>query len=302
MPMPFLKNDVSHTLGGQVSFGGSRVEIAFAGGPYHFSGLSRLQAKCVLSRFYRMSYPAIEHSPEAMRTQCCALARSVFKPIDTRGWEYRLDLDPSRYAIQVAGPNFLAAFDVPAREAFLGTCLDGGEEFVSVVENFLRVAASYRLLEAGGALLHSAGIVQEGRAAVFFGHSGAGKTTLSTLSRRSGREVLSDELNALELREGAVFVRKVPFAGDYGGATSSTMVCPLFRLCRLIQGSSNRLERMRPAEALASMVAASPFVNADPHRLDILVRNLTRLTSAAPTYAFHFCLDEPIWPMLGGAP
>ena len=115
-------------------------------------------------------------------------------------------------------------------------------------------------------LLHSAGVVDAGSAWVFVGRSGAGKTTLAGSSLAAGREILSDDLNAVVPAPGGPRVAPVPFAGDHRG--SATEPVRLAALCRLVQGRRTLLEPMSGAEALSTLLAAAPFVNQDPHRLE----------------------------------
>ncbi len=60
------------------------------------------------------------------------------------------------------------------------------------------------LAHTNGLLLHASGAVIDGKAFVFAGHSGDGKTTLSRLLAAEGLELLSDERIALR-REGESF-------------------------------------------------------------------------------------------------
>jgi len=65
------------------------------------------------------------------------------------------------------------------------------------LDAFLRSLISWNLLESGGLMLHSSGIVLGGKAYVFPGRSGAGKSTLAKLALKAGAEVISDEINLL---------------------------------------------------------------------------------------------------------
>jgi len=65
------------------------------------------------------------------------------------------------------------------------------------LDAFLRSLISWNLLDTGGLMLHSAGLVLGGKAYVFPGKSGAGKSTLARLALGAGAEVISDEINLL---------------------------------------------------------------------------------------------------------
>ena len=65
-------------------------------------------------------------------------------------------------------------------------------------ENVLRVLLAFAALERGAVMLHSAALVAGNRAAVLFGHSGAGKSTSGAPALERGLSVISDDLNLLE--------------------------------------------------------------------------------------------------------
>ena len=67
------------------------------------------------------------------------------------------------------------------------------DSYLSVLDKFLRTAVTLRVIERGGCLFHAAAVVVDGKAYLFPGPSGAGKTTLSSLAR----DPLSDEICAV---------------------------------------------------------------------------------------------------------
>src|SRR5262249_12282362 len=141
------------------------------------------------------------HAPAAVRGSLYTAPASDFLPVDTRGWEYAMDFAHGERSVCLAGLHLMARLDwTPNLSPNLGGALwtsEEGELFPGIGENFLRVLVAYRLLELGGAVLHSAGVADGDGAFLFLGPSGAGKTTLSRQSEAQGRTVLSDDLNAL---------------------------------------------------------------------------------------------------------
>jgi hypothetical protein len=78
----------------------------------------------------------------------------------------------------------------------------------------LRLLCATLLLDAGGVMLHAAGVVVDGRALVFCGPSGCGKTTIARLAGR--RRVLSDETTALRPSGDGWRACATPFFGEGG--------------------------------------------------------------------------------------
>jgi hypothetical protein len=226
-----------------------------------------------------------------------------FLPVDARGWEYGLDCDWSPAAVRLAGLGLAARVDWRrgGLAGALWTCEDGGPRFPGVFENFLRVLVAYRLLELGGVVLHSAGVVRGGAAFLFLGRSGAGKTTVARLGLARGAEVLSDDLNALVPRAGGgCAVLKLPFTGDLGERRAAVPPVPLGALLRLQQDTTDALAPLSRAETLACMLTCAPFVNVDPHRREQLEGVLLSLLAAGapPALGLRFSLRGEFWSIL----
>jgi hypothetical protein len=190
----------------------------------------------------------------------------------------------------------------PALAGALWTPETAGEEWTSVCENYLRLLTAYRLLEEGGALLHSAGVSDGASAWLLLGPSGAGKTTASRLCLAAGGTVLSDDLNAVLFRDGRARLRKLPFTGDLGERTGGPESVPLRAVLRLAQGEAEGLRPLSPAAALAGLVAAAPFVNRDPFRREALLGVLERLARAVPAWEVTFAREGGLWAILRSIP
>jgi hypothetical protein len=277
-------------------WGERTLALDLAGGPYVFRGLGAEQEALARGHFSGFCLPA--GAPVAGAVDCHAMrvVDDEFSTFDVRGWEFTLDLDPTPDSVRIAGLGLMARLEWrPALRAAFWTAATGAG-FAGAIENVLRAIVSYRLLEVGGALLHSAGIVAEDGAWLFLGRSGAGKSTLARLSLDEGRSVLSDDLNAVVLEGNRCIVAPVPFAGDHRGL--GTERPRLTAICKLRQGSATRLDPLSPAEGLATMLAAAPFVNQDRHRLEPLLRNLEALLAGCRRHTATIALGAPVWDRL----
>jgi hypothetical protein len=287
-------------------WGDRAVELDLPGGPYFVSGLSAAQEEAVRQRFGSFYRPATEGENEGEENASLLFRAPAtdFLDIDTRGWEYTLDLAPSPHSVRVAGLRLMARLDwTPALTGALWTCVTEGEEWIGVFENYLRILTAYRLLEQDGVMLHSAGVTDGESAWLLLGPSGAGKTTTSRLCLERGATVLSDDLNAVRLGPSPLaplppHLEKLPFTGDLGDRSGGPAAYPLRAILRLRQGTGERLTPLTPGAALASLMAASPFVNHDPWRADALFGNLERLARQVPAWELTFSLEGGIWDMM----
>jgi hypothetical protein len=283
-------------------WGGRSLVLEVAGGPYLVAGLSAAQEDAARHKLGRLCREAATGAEVAIEVFQAPPADFVDR--DVRGWEYTLDMDYSLGSVLLAGLRLMARIDwTPGLAGGLWTSQAGGEEWTSVFENYFRVLAAYRLLEQGGAVLHSAGVTDGASAWLLLGPSGAGKTTSSRLCLARGGTVLSDDLNAVWLPpEEAPRLTWLPFTGDLGEPPGGPPSYPLAAVVRLLKGTEDRLRPLSPAAALAGLVAAAPFVNRDPWRREALLGALERLARAVPAYELQFTLGGELWDILRSIP
>ncbi|HEY3176585.1 MAG TPA: hypothetical protein VGK94_12585 [Candidatus Polarisedimenticolia bacterium] len=171
-------------------------------------------------------------------------------------------------------------------------------------ENVLRVAIAWLASARGGLLIHSASIVKDGRAYLFFGQSGSGKSTLSERSRRG--HVVSDDLTLILPDEGGrLEVVGAPFRGTYEGGKPVFGRYPVaagFRLRKAGPGEPAAVEPMEPGNAMADAIANLPFVvdqlGADPS----LFARVEKALAAFPIHALRFRMeDDSYWDAIESA-
>lgn len=168
------------------------------------------------------------------------------------------------------------------------------EERAYPLEAVIRTAMMARLPLLGGLPFHAAGIVVDGRGVVFFGPSGAGKTTVASTSPFP---VLSDELVAVAPGRPFDLVRS-GFWGE-GRPGRSTEKAPLALLVDLAKGPTLRLERLRPAEAAGRVLGSVPVPHAPvlwSHALAVVADLVQRV----PVYRMEWTPAEPPWEQLAG--
>ena len=197
----------------------------------------------------------------------------IFSPkglcFSTPGWEGNLDI--SRWAGWVSP----------------------GARAVEEVDYFLRVVCAVQVFQAGGFLFHAAGILRDGRAFVFFGPSGIGKTTISRMSGEGA--VLNDDLILLLPVEEHWYVYSTPFSNAPQVAPLAGQYAPLAGMYRLVQDQQVFLETPTPGHILAELIANIPVLSTDSTYSPQLLARCQRLLASTPVFRLHFRKDDSFW-------
>jgi hypothetical protein len=200
---------------------------------------------------------------------------------------FRLKSSPENVSFRFAGCE--GRFDAGLREPMAVSChYAAAALFGSIVENMLRVLIAYDVLNRGGVMLHSAAIVRDRVAAALFGHSGAGKSTVSELALAAGCSVVSDDINLIEPCGDAWCVTPVPFSGTLGLASDLDEPIPLHGLFRLLKSDRDGLRPCSPGQSVALLSGCAPFVNRDVHRAGQLMKVLVALSASLPVRGLEF--------------
>lgn len=165
---------------------------------------------------------------------------------------------------------------------------DAAPWFGGILENLLRMLVAYAVHERGGVMLHSAAIVRGNRAAVLFGHSGAGKSTCSALALEAGCGIVSDDINIIEPSRTEWTVSPVPFSGTLTAQHEFQQPIALAGLYHLNQSGHDALAACSRAQAVSLLAGNAPILNQDPFQTDRLIDILTAVTARVPVEALYF--------------
>lgn len=172
-------------------------------------------------------------------------------------------------------------------------------------ENFLRVAFAHLALAHRGLLLHASGLIHHGRGYVFFGHSGAGKSTVAGFAP-VGSTLLSDDLVLLRLHQAQggvhpqLWLHGVPFRGEALPAPRPNAAAPIAGLFALRQARSHSLANLPVPQAAAQLLACTPFIDGDPAACHQALVVCMAIAQATPIYSLAFARNPDFWQLLTG--
>jgi len=170
------------------------------------------------------------------------------------------------------------------------------------IDAVLRIVHTLVLAGRGGFLLHSASAIRNGKALLFAGASGAGKTTISRLAPADAT-LLTDEIS---------YVRKLdvpqqderyvafgtPFTGELAKLGENTSA-PVAALYLLAKGAENRVDPVTVSDAGRELLANMLFFAEDQELVYSAFQAACDFVHCVPVYRLTFVPDARVWEMIG---
>jgi len=189
-------------------------------------------------------------------------------------------------------PGFKGDIDLAERKANLIT---SDFRVVETTDYLLRVIYALIVFKKGGVLFHGAGIIRNGETYLFFGHSGAGKSTVARLSPND--IVINDDLVVLLPQAGKWVVYATPFWNPTQVRPVPTSA-PLKGLYRLVQDKQVYLEPLGAGQGLAEVISNIPVIPDNPYLNIELFSRGKDLLDNTPAFLLHFLPDDSFWRVL----
>ncbi len=161
------------------------------------------------------------------------------------------------------------------------------------LDSVLRIVHSLILAGRGGFLLHSASAICDGRAYLFSGVSGAGKTTMARLAP-ADITLLTDEISYLRPSAGGYAAFGTPFAGELARA-GENCTAPVSALFFLEKGAENRVDELTSAEAVRRLMRNILFFAEDRGLVEKLLATACDFVARVPIRRLTFYPDARVW-------
>jgi hypothetical protein len=173
------------------------------------------------------------------------------------------------------------------------------------IDAVLRIVHTLVLAQEGGFLMHAASALRNGKAFLFAGVSGAGKTTISRLAP-SDATLLTDEISYVrkdvrkdvQKQDLSYVAYGTPFTGELA-KLGENVSAPISALYLLAQGPENRIDPVAPGQAVRELLANVLFFAEDQELVQRSFHAACEFVSRVPVSRLTFVPDARVWEMIG---
>ena len=187
-----------------------------------------------------------------------------------KGYLYTGDLQPD---IAIKSERYDPSRYHPKASEQMIAYMESGRQFQS------------RLILFGGFYLHASSVEVDGKAYLFSGHSGVGKSThVGLWQQMLGDKVcrFNDDKPALRYVDGCWYAYGTPWCGKDG--INENRKVPVAGICFLKQGQENQIRRLSTGEAVPNLISQTIHRFKNPERLSLMLSHMDRLVQEIPIY------------------
>jgi hypothetical protein len=164
------------------------------------------------------------------------------------------------------------------------------------LDSVLRIVHTLLLARKGGFLVHALSAVRNGRAFLFAGVSGAGKTTMARLAPPDA-SLLTDEISYVTMQDHQYTAVGTPFFGELarvGENLRATIDC----LYLLAKGPENKIEPITGADAVRGLLENILFFAKEPELVNMVFEAAYVFVSRVPVRRLTFVPNARVWEMI----
>ena len=144
------------------------------------------------------------------------------------------------------------------------------------------------LLRFNGMMLHSSAVMLGGKAYLFSGPCGMGKSTHTRLYKEVFGEracIFNDDKPAIRKIDGVWYAYGTPWSGKHG--INVNVKVPLAGICFLQRGKENKIRRLSEVEGLSGVISQTTNNFKAEKSLDAMLAVAEQLVSDVPIFEMH---------------
>jgi hypothetical protein len=204
--------------------------------------------------------------------------------------DYNVDIMKDNNQILYRRADYVIKVDSDFKTAFVSV-----HDELALKHALMNLFSSFIVYHNWGLVIHSSCVIENGKAHIFAGQSGAGKSTAAKLSYP--RNLLSDEATLVKITKADVQIYNSPFrseieADSFSGNLSLASVQILF------QAIQNKRERVAKSDALFQLMDKVFFWPQSQEETSRIMKLLTLLVRQVPVYELHFQKNNSFWELI----
>lgn len=203
--------------------------------------------------------------------------------------DYNVHITKEPTKITYRRSDYLIEVDPAFKEATLYV-----HDELALKHAFMNLYSSFINYHNWGLLVHSSCVIEKGKAHIFSGQSGAGKSTAAKLS--NPRELLSDEASILKIKDQKVTVYNSPFNSEL--VSSDLGSAPLASIQLLHQSLQNRRDRIPKSDAFLHLIDKVFYWEHSDEETRRIFHMLQQLVETVPVYNLHFQKNNSFWELI----
>lgn len=156
-------------------------------------------------------------------------------------------------------------------------------------DDFLYLESGFQfyaqLLKFNGLMLHASAVELNGKAYLFSGPCGMGKSTHTRLWQQlfgESAQVFNDDKPALRYLDGKWYAYGTPWCGKDG--INQNKKVPLAGICFLRQAEDNKIRQLSQDEAIPRLISQTRRKFWKPESIDLMLQNVEQLVKDIPIF------------------
>jgi hypothetical protein len=159
----------------------------------------------------------------------------------------------------------------------------------------MNLYSSYLVYNKCGLLIHSSCVIDKGKAYLFAGHSGAGKSTAAKLSHP--RELLSDEATIVKITSDQITVFNSPFRSELD-RTGAEETSPLAGIYLLNQAIDNHIVPLNKSNGFLNLMDKVFYWSHSSEEIGSILQLLQHVVNAVSINELHFQKNDTFWELI----
>jgi hypothetical protein len=204
--------------------------------------------------------------------------------------DYEVKVSQSETQISFRRADYLIEVDSKYKAATISV-----NDELALKHALMNLFSSFIVYHNWGLLIHSSCVIEDGKAHIFAGQSGAGKSTAAKLS--FPRKLLSDEATLVKITQEEVTVFNSPFRSEIEAVQFKGNV-PLASVQVLYQALHNSRDKLKKTDALLQLMDKVFFWPHSQEETKTIMKLMTMLVKKVPAYELHFQKNNTFWELI----